>query len=646
MKSFVSGLLLVLIAHSAFTQKSPVKFGNVPLEDLKMTTYAPDSSADAVYLVDYGEAYVTFNAANAVLNFERHLRIKILKSGGLDEADIQIPLWKQGSGEEKVISLKAITYNLENGAIVESKMSKDGIFKEKFNKNVFLQKFTLPNVKVGSIIECSYTVSSEFLTNFPNWEFQHDIPVRHSEYWALLPEFFFFEKYMQGYLAPTSYEVKPQNSSDFVVNAHHWTFKNVPAFKEEPFMTCEDDYISKVNFALSHINFPGQPVREVMGSWEKLSKDLLESEDFGKAIRGTNSLKKKVDELLAGETDPTKKMEILYKYVKENIEWDGTKDKYPDNIKTALETKKGTAADINILLASMLDKAEIPVDGVLLSTRDHGFIRRSYPMEEQFNYVICRATIGDKVYLLDATDKYLPMNVLPSRCLNGEGLVISNIHYGWIKLETKAKAKTVINAELNLDNTGELKGKLSFSYDGYDAQGVRESYAKKGEKDYVKDFLGTRAWTLEKTEFQNIGEIDKPAKHLHDLVIAEHATTAGDVFYLNPFVTDQVKENFFKMEKREYPVDFGSAIEKTYMAKITLPEGVNVDELPKPKVMMLPGNAARYTYNITQTGNVITAVSLLQINKSLFVQTEYPDLREFYNQLVAKQAEQIVLRKK
>jgi hypothetical protein len=29
----------------------------------------------------------------------------------------------------------------------------------------------------------------------------------------------------------------------------------------------------------------------------------------------------------------------------------------------------------------------------------------------------------------------------------------------------------------------------------------------------------------------------------------------------------------------------------------------------------------------------------------MFVQEEYPDLREFYNQMVAKQAEQIVLKK-
>ena len=82
------------------------------------------------------------------------------------------------------------------------------------------------------------------------------------------------------------------------------------------------------------------------------------------------------------------------------------------------------------------------------------------------------------------------------------------------------------------------------------------------------------------------------------------------------------------------------------MCKITIPEGYTVDELPQSKVLMLPGNAGKYVYNVANTGNSITLLSNFQINKSLFLQTEYPNLREFYNQVIAKQAEQIVLKKK
>jgi len=71
-----------------------------------------------------------------------------------------------------------------------------------------------------------------------------------------------------------------------------------------------------------------------------------------------------------------------------------------------------------------------------------------------------------------------------------------------------------------------------------------------------------------------------------------------------------------------------------------------VDELPQAKILALPANAGRFTFSVTQAGNLLNVVSNFQINKSIFSQTEYPNLREFYNQVVAKQTEQIVLKKK
>jgi hypothetical protein len=83
-----------------------------------------------------------------------------------------------------------------------------------------------------------------------------------------------------------------------------------------------------------------------------------------------------------------------------------------------------------------------------------------------------------------------------------------------------------------------------------------------------------------------------------------------------------------------------------YFCKITIPEGYVVDELPQSKILVLPNNAARYTLSTSQMGNVVSLTSNIQINKTLFIQDEYLNLREFYNQIVAKQAEQIVLKKK
>jgi hypothetical protein len=645
MKLFLQGFLVaLLVIQVCNAQKSPIKFGQIPPEDLKMTRYEKDSSAAAVVLTDYGEAAMVFYATEAKLNSERHVRIKILSKEGLKWADASIFLYHSGSGEERIIGFKGSTYNLENGKMVETQVSKDGMFKEKFNKYLNVQKFTFPNVKVGSIIEYSYTISSEYIFNFPDWKFQNTIPTRHSEFWAIIPDFCIYQKYMQGYI-PIQYEMKPKNMADFQAKAHHWTGKDVPAFKEEPYMTSEDDYMSKVNFAISHLNFPGRPVMEIMGSWEKLCSNLLEDEDFGKVITGSGFLKKNVEEVTAGITDEKAKLTAIYNYVKNTVEWDGTKDIYADNLKKVIENKKGTAADINLMLGSMLNKAGFNVDMVLISTRDHGFVRKAFPMSKQFNYVICRVQTADAFVFLDATEKYLPIEIIPQRCLNGEGLLVSKRNTGWVNLESKGKSKVVIIADFKLQGDGGLAGKLNYSHHGYAANVSRQEYFKDGQDKFFKNFQSQKAWEVNSSLYENATDMTKPAMENYEIVMASHASVTGNQIYVNPFVSGQLTENPFKSDKREYPVDFGSPIEKVYLGKITIPEGYVTDEIPQNKIFLLPGNAGKFVYSVNVTGNVISVVSNLQINKSLFIQTEYEALREFYNQVVAKQNEQVVLKK-
>lgn len=641
MKKLVA--LFYLIPAVLFAQKAPAKFGDIPMEDMTMKVYPLDSSASAVVLFDYGVAYISVTS-EAKLQFERHTRIKILKKEGLGYADIAIQVFHNGGNEEQVQNLKGTTYNLENNKIVETKLSKDGMFKEKFNRNFNFQKFTMPNVKEGSIIEYSYKISSDFLTNLPNWQFQKRIPVRHSEYWAMIPKVFIYEKYMQGYLQLKTFTEEPKNYYGQNVIASHFLATDFPAFKIEPFMTSENDYVSKINFALSHYEFGGI-VYEEMGSWKKLNELLLQNEGFGTVINKSGFLKDDVAQITSGITDPTAKVIAISNYIKQNFEWDEDEDFVTFSLKKVFEKKKGSSGDLNLLLGSMLDKAGLEVEMVLLSTRDHGFIRQSYPMVRQFNYTVCSVKIGDKTLLLDATDKFLPYDVLPDRCLNGQGLRISEKNFGWIDIPAKVKQKTYINMDMALSNDGKLTGKINYVFDGYNAQKQRENYFKKGEEAYKKDFFAGKQWTVNGSEFKDMKEKDKSAKATYDVSIDEHASVAGDVIYINPFVSRD-DENPFKSTDRQYPVDYGSKQEEIYMGKITLPDGYAVDELPKSKVIALPENAAKYTYNLVQQGNVINITSSFQINKPLFLQNDYPFLKEFYNQVIAKQAEQIVLKKK
>ena len=673
MRILLPGLLFALAAGHSYAQKPAFKFGEIPIEDMKMVRYDKDSSASALVLGDFGQSSLTYSQNDGFsLLFERITRIKILSKDGLDWATFTVPLYHNGGANEKFSSLKAATYNLENEKVVQTKLNSDAVFKEKVNANIDRMKITLPNVREGSIVEISYKVTSDFLFNFQDWEFQSTIPTRRSEYRASIPEFYNYDKYMQGYVVLTVNETKSVPTSititskerdtnryntstefshdkiDFQENRFRWAAEDVPAFKPEPFITTSKDYISKINFELAYKKFPGRAIEPVMGSWIDINKQFSESPNFGDEITGNGFLKKTVDEITAGFTTTEQKISAINSYVKQNISWNGSSQDFTDTpLKKVMEDKKGSSAEINLLLASMLEKAGINVFAVLISTRDHGFVRETVPISSQFNYVLCLVKFDNKQLLLDATDKLLPTGVLPERCLNGSGFVVSaTAGHSWIPLKSPIKSKTYYNADLTLSAGGELKGKVQADRSGYYAHSGRKKFFTKGEGDYVKDFIGSKSWVVEKSVFTNAKEISESFKELHEVVINDHVISSDAVIYINPFVVLQEEENPFKLEKREYPVDFGSPMEKLYMCKITIPEGYIVDELPQSRLLKLPDNAARYTYSLTQTGNTITLTSDLQINNSLFTQDEYPHLREFYNLVVAKQAEQIVLKKK
>ena len=631
MRSFI-GLLFVFLAFSGIAQKALPKFGEVSMEEMKMDSYTLDSSATAVILFDKGE---TVLSEDLNVSFKRHVRIKIFTKGGFEWADHAMRIQHVS---QSVSKLKGSTYNLEGGNIVESKMIETSIFKSKYNKYRDQIKFTLPNVKEGSIIEYSYVLRST-ASLLPDWQFQYTIPVVWSEYDTSIPTTFSFRKDMQGFLPITKHEQKGDTFEHFVM-------ADVPAFKEEPFITTPDDYVAKIHFYISELFIPGRPIIYFNESWEKIVKEHIESKEFGQQIKGSGFLNKTVDELTAGMVEPEKKLQAIYDYVKASVVWNGDTDRIPDHtFKKVLEDKKGSSSEINLMLVSMLQKAGLSADPVFLSTRDNGMVRSFTNQVDQFNDVICVIKIKEKQILVDATDKDLPMSALPQRCINGSGLIVSEIGPDWIEI-TSARSRQVITAELKIDEAGELTGQLTLSYDGIAGGVTRKSYKELGEEKYVKALLEGKTWEVDKSEFNNMTNPSQSVREKHKLVIRDHAQASGAVIYLNPFVMDRMEENKFKSEKRLYPVDFATPFEILYLGKISIPDGFVVEELPKPKVLTLPGNGGKYVYNLSLIGNTLSITSQFSINRSLFTQNEYPVLREFYNQVVAKQAEQIVLKKK
>ena len=299
-----AALVLLLSTFALAAQENPVqKFGKIQAADLQKKRYAIDSSADAVVLFDVGSAQIEGNNKGGFsVVYRQHKRIHILNKNGYDNADVSITLYNSNGMEVDLDHLKAVTYNLVEGKVLESKLEKSAILKEKIDKEYSVKKFTLPNVKEGSIIEYEYKITSDFIQNVRPWNFQGAAPCLWSEYTFSVPQFLNYTFLAQGYHQLYIKDKKDRMSNfnlsqsggagptlnyNFAsgITDHRWVMKDVRALKEENFTSTLDNHIARIEFELTGYQMPLQP-KDIMGNWPMLSKRLMESEYFGAALNG------------------------------------------------------------------------------------------------------------------------------------------------------------------------------------------------------------------------------------------------------------------------------------------------------------------------------------------------------------------------
>jgi len=669
---------LALLGTPAAAQQAPtvpvveIKFGKPEPADFQAKNFVADSAAAAVVLYDYGSTRFRLNGTSFQLESERTTRIKILKKAGYEVATVEIPLYHQGSREEKIVGLKGFTYNEVGGKLEKVKLETGQAFTEERSKNSRVRKFTLPGVREGSVIEYSYSVTSDFLFNFQDWAFQREIPTRWSEFRATIPEYFDYKMLMQGY-EPLALQTQSSGQEQYNMHTeggvsdrgqhvasdnevimarattYHWAMKNVPALRDEPFMTTPSDYVARLNFELAGENFPGRGYQNVAGSWEKINDDLLASDEFGNQLDRAGFLAEALKPLVAQYPDPAARAAAVRALIVKNVKYDGANRYLASGpLKKSYELHRGSAADVNLLLIAALRQVGLAAQPVLLSTRRHGRVDANFPQLQQFNYVIGVLPLADnKELLLDATEPLLPCGTLPTRCLNQTGRLVAKGAGGrWVNLTPSQLANHFQQATLTVDEQGNLTGEVREEHGGYAGAEAREKLQQLGEKKYVTELAGRHpSWEMPSYKFGQVAEVDRPLALTYELRQPAATPGAAQELYLTPLALLGESRNPFQHAQRLYPVDFGTPVQEVILITLKLPAGYTA-ELPKSASLALPDGGGRYQFSATSAApGTVQLMSRLSLAKAVYGAEEYQNLREFYRQALAKQAEALVLRK-
>ena len=629
------------------TYAQDVKWGKVSSEELQMTSYAPDSNAQAVVLWEFGDVVVEYDGR---ITYKYHKRVKLLSEAAYDDWGTYTIPFISGKYGIKINKVQGQTFTLdENGKVVTHKLGKKDVYKESVTENLNQYKFTLPGLEPGAIVEYRYTMTADTPHRFPNWTFQHSEPTVWSKLQANIHEHWVYVRVAENVGQFTINTQEEAVSSTGNSTIFTWALNDVPALRDEPFITTLEDYRAGIQFQLSSIQIPGQGSQTVLGSWLELSNELIDDADFGAYQRLTRTIKDLAAEITEGITDPKEQMIALHAYVSSAITWDGIMSAWPtaNNPDKILKAGTGRNSDQMVVLIALLRSMGMDADPALLSTRQHGAVIPLYPLVNQFNYMITHVNLNGTSYFLDCTDPHAPYNMLPVHALSSTAWLVKKNRPTWVNLNQAEKYRRVLMVEGTLDESGNLQGELQTSSGGYAALSVRTELSELEQNDAIMETMVDEVSGLELSSLQikDLDSLAKPIDISASINMEGFAQQAGDFMYINPHALRQVEENPLRLEDRTFPVDLAYPRDIIYSLKLVLPEGYVVEETPPNMRLALPEKGGVFQRNTTVMNNGVFMQTRFMLNESKYEPAMYQGLREIYNRLVAAQAEQIVLKR-
>ncbi|WP_082333770.1 DUF3857 domain-containing protein [Mangrovimonas sp. TPBH4] len=672
MKKVVVTLMILLLSTTQYAQD--YDFGKVSKQELESKICSQDSSANAVVL--YKSEKISFEYIQGegfMQNREVHERIKIYNKDGFNWATKKVRLYnRSAANSESLSSLKGYTFNLIGGKVEKEKLKKDGVFEELANKYWKYESFSMPNVKEGCVVEYTYKIKSPYL-QIDDIDFQYTIPIVKYDLKISTPEYYIYNKLLNpkstyipklnlttvnnsftihskervanGGWSATKTEFS-QSKTDYLDNVITSNEENIPALKREPLVDNINNYKAKLILELTAIKYPNQPLESFSSTWEKVTKRIYDSDEFGVQLDKTGYFEQDIEALIGGETNDAKKISLIYDYVKRKVKWNGYYGYRTDNgVRKAYKEGSGNVGDINLMLVSMLRSANIKANPVLLSTKNHGI--PLFPTRQGFNYVVCMIEDVNFNVLLDATNTYSTANILPVRALNWQGRVIrENGSSAWIDLQPKEKSEetVLLNISINPDLT--LEGKVRENLTHYVAMQHRDRYAHVNHDDLIKMYEKNKGEiVIENLELNNLKDVEKPLQITYDFQSNDGIEEIAGKLYFSPMLFLATSENPFKQTKRNYPITMDFPVFSKYMVNVMIPEGYEVETLPENSAVDFNNGAAKLTYIVRKNGQYLQLLVNLDVNTTLVLPEDYENFKSFFKSSVEKHNEKVVLKK-
>ena len=655
-------LLMGLVLYCSIVEAQNLKFGKPTDEELSMTVYEQDKDASAVVLCQLTDVGYTMDFHNYFVDYYVKTRIKVLKDEGRDYANVNIIYidnMSQQFAQENLEEFKAVAYNVEDGKVKKTKIGLDQVHKERIDDTYMRAKAAIPQVKVGTVIEYEYKLHSNVFYHIYDWEPQGNIPVAFANYRLEIPTVFIYNvetagiQQLQSSVTQGAINYKVANDAmarqyKRYTNVYNCTARNLQALKKDDYVWNVNDYATKVTAELQSIHLSVDDHRDMRKTWEQVDNTLFEHSDFGARLYKHSKYR---EELLSSGIDKIadlkEKVAATFSFLRQRIAWNGEYDLLTKSSSDIVKKGSGSNADLNMMLINMLGDVGVKACPVLMSTRRHGRIPKTYPTLNKMNTFIVGIPDGTSWIYLDASSADGYLNVLPANLYVEQARIIEKGTPGqWVNLQKIGEAKSVHNIKATLTADGLMKGEQSTIYSGNAAANERKAFRTASDS---TSFIAAKAQQTGISISQC--KIEGHRSFLPSVTEVINFTKQGDVtddhIYINPFTELPITSNPFTEKERLLPVEFPCRNTFNAYVQLTLPEGWQLEEMPKSVNVSTPDKSAsgRINYGITDD-KTITINFQFRLGNVYYDHQQYDMLRQLFDLFASRGKDMLVIKKK
>jgi hypothetical protein len=553
-------------------------------EELKMTSEPLAPSASAIIL--YRQVDRDDNGPHEII----YDRIKILSEEGRKYGDVEIPFYKES---ESVTLIAARTIDPDgnivnfNGTVYEKPLV------EAHSVKLLAKSFTMPNVRVGSIIEYRYKHQLGY-----GWVF--------NSHWILSQEL--FTKYAKFSLSPNrTFSIAyswpnglPDNTASPALEhgSIRLESRDVPAFVTEDYMPPENDLKYRVDFIYQSERDlkPGKDANEF---WKKYGKrEFSVVDDF---IDKRRAMQKVAAQIIVPGDDDEAKLRKIYARVQKvrnlSFEKDKTaqeeqrdKTKMNKNADDVWSRGYGTGNQLDLLFLALARALDIPSDLIVVSDRHSHFFNARTMNPSQLNSYVVVATLGGKSVYLDPGIPCAPFGMLPWAETAVPGLRLDKNGGTWVDtpLPEPKESRVERSAHFKLTSAGLLEGKVTVTYTGQEALWRRQEEMNEDDADKKQSLetqLKADIASEAEVELSNRPDWDSTAPLVaeFDVKLGAWATAAGQrtLFPIGLFGARDKK--IFTHATRIHPVYYHFPYQSSDIIFVDLPDSWKIASLPKPR---------------------------------------------------------------